>query len=253
MSETATFTLGTVPSSEAVPPAPRSSGGRARGLLVLVLILVNSAAIWGQAGWALENIVPAGWDWRAGLALSLGFAAALELIGVFLATAADEAEEKGQPAGGVRIGSYAVGLISGGLNLSHWGLFTAAAFAFGFLSTVSPFLWGVWSRVRRGRPVAPSRRFWHPIESVKLIRFMAWEGIVSEIDAIRELDFRNAPEIAPVSPPGRSMTKAEIGTEAFRLKAEDPTRSWESIASEFGISASHLYQCRKASTAGGAR
>jgi hypothetical protein len=149
---------------------------RSKGLLIGILMLVNSAAIWGQAGWALDHIVPAEWDWRAGLALALGFAAALELIGVFLATMADEAEARRQPAGGIRLGSYAVGLVSGGLNLSHWGVWTSAAFAFGFLSAVSPFLWGIYSRVRRGEPIAPSRRFWHPVAAMRLIRFMAWHG-----------------------------------------------------------------------------
>jgi hypothetical protein len=160
---------------------------RSKGLLIGILLLVNSAAIWGQAGWALDHIVPAQWDWRAGLALALGFAAALELIGVFLATMADEAEARRQPAGGIRLGSYAVGLVSGGLNVSHWGVWTAAAFAFGFLSAVSPFLWGIYSRVRRGEPIAPSRRFWHPIAAIRLIRFMAWRGLTDELAAIEAL------------------------------------------------------------------
>jgi hypothetical protein len=160
---------------------------RSKGLLIGILLLVNSAAIWGQAGWALDHIVPAGWDWHAGLALALGFAAALELIGVFLATMADEAEARRQPAGGIRLGSYAVGLVSGGLNLSHWGVWTSAAFAFGFLSAVSPFLWGIYSRVRRGEPIAPSRRFWHPRAAIRLIRFMAWWGLTDELAAIEAL------------------------------------------------------------------
>jgi hypothetical protein len=160
---------------------------RSTALLIGILMLVNSAAIWGQAGWALEHIVPARWDWRAGLALALGFAAALELIGVFLATMADEAEARHQPAGGIRLGSYAVGLVSGALNLSHWGVWTAAAAAFGFLSAVSPFLWGIYSRVRRGRPIAPSRRFWHPVSAVRLIRHMAWQGLTDELAAIEAL------------------------------------------------------------------
>jgi len=181
---------------------------RSTGLLIGILMLVNSAAIWGQAGWALDHIVPASWDWRAGLALALGFAAALELIGVFLATMADEAEYRRQPAGGIRLGSYAVGLVSGALNLSHWGFTTAAAAAFGFLSAVSPFLWGIYSRVRRGRPIAPSRRFWHPIRSVRLLRFMAWHGLTDELAAIDAMASRDAavaqPDPAPVALPAPS-------------------------------------------------
>lgn len=180
---------------------------RSTALLIGILMLVNSAAIWGQAGWALDHIIPAGWDWRAGLALALGFAAALELIGVFLATMADEAEARRQPAGGIRLGSYAVGLVSGGLNLSHWGVLTAAAAAFGFLSAVSPFLWGIYSRVRRGQPIAPSRRFWHPVGSIRLIRHMAWRGLTDELAAIEAMAAVGAavaqpdPEPAPTPVP----------------------------------------------------
>lgn len=176
---------------------------RSKALLIGILLLVNSAAIWGQAGWALKHIVPVGWDWRAGLALSLGFAAALELIGVFLATMADEAEARHQPAGGIRLGSYAVGLVSGLLNVSHWGVVTAAAAAFGFLSAVSPFLWGIYSRVRRGRPIAPSRRFWHPVRSVRLIRHMAWHGLTDELAAIGAMAEDGTPAARPEREPVR--------------------------------------------------
>jgi hypothetical protein len=177
---------------------------RHASLLVAVLVLVNAAAIWGQAGWALEHIVPDGWDWWAGLAISLGFAAALELIGVFLAMMADESEARDLPSGGVRLASYAVGLFSGGLNFSHFlGVTFAAACAFGFLSAVSPFLWGIYARVRRGRPVAPSRRFWHPVRSVELIRLMAWEGIASELDGIRALATPVKPALTHVASPLR--------------------------------------------------
>lgn len=178
---------------------------RSKGLLIGILLLVNSAAIWGQAGWALDHIVPAQWDWRAGLALALGFAAALELIGVFLATMADEAEARRQPAGGIRLGSYAVGLVSGGLNVSHWGVWTAAAFAFGFLSAVSPFLWGIYSRVRRGEPIAPSRRFWHPIAAVRLIRFMAWRGLTDELAAIEAMVMADAVMAQPAPEPAQVL------------------------------------------------
>lgn len=161
---------------------------RGRWALVLVLLLVNGAAVWGQAGWALEHIVPAGWDWRAGLALALAFASAIELIGVFLALSADDAEDRSIPSGGIRLSSYAIGIVSGALNYSHWS--GAAAIAFALLSAISPFLWGINSRVNRARPIAPSRRFWHPVRSVALIRHMAWEGIALEPDGIASMKAR---------------------------------------------------------------
>jgi len=228
--------------SQHEPPTGRHRQGI--WVLLIVLVLVNSAAVWGQTGWALKHIVPAGWDYRAALGLSLAFAAALELIGVFLATMADQSEAVQLPAGGIRLGSYAVGLVSGGLNLSHWlsaGL--SAAIAFGFLSAVSPFLWGIWSRVRRGHSAAPSRRFWHSWRSIRLIRYMAWEGIVSELDAIRDQEFRNTPDVVPVSP-APVMTKEDWVREALKIR-EEKKLSWEETSKELGISASYLYRCRQ--------
>lgn len=167
---------------------------RGRWALVLVLLLVNGAAVWGQAGWALEHIVPANWDWRAGLTLALAFAAAIELIGVFLALSADDAEDRGIPSGGIRLASYGIGIVSGALNYSHWS--GAAAIAFALLSAISPFLWGINSRVNRARPIAPSRRFWHPRKSITLIRHMAWEGIALEADGIESM---NTPRLIPAT------------------------------------------------------
>src|ERR1051325_6551196 len=162
---------------------------RGTGVLVIVLVLVNGIAIWGQAGWAHEHVapqmIPADFPGNA-IALqvtALLLAAALELTGVYLSIMADEAERNGQPAGGLRLASYACGLLSGGLNFSHW-TGAAAKISLGFLSAISPFLWGVYSRVRRGETAAPSRRLWHPFKSVSLIREMAWEGISSEEEAI---------------------------------------------------------------------
>lgn len=169
---------------------------RGRPVLMAVLLLVNGAAVWGQAGWALEHIVPAEWEklehgGTMALALALGFALAIEMIGVFLALSADHAEDRDIPAGGIRLGSYVMGLVSGLLNASHWGWVTAAAVAFSLLSTISPFLWGIHSRVNRERTIPPSRRFWHPRRSVALIRHMAWHGIATESEGIAHMAERS--------------------------------------------------------------
>lgn len=183
---------------------------RGRPVLLLVLLLVNAAAVWGQAGWALDHIVPVTWAGMplAGLALSLGFALAIETIGVFLALSADHAEDRDIPAGGIRLGSYAIGLVSGALNASHWGWTSAAAIAFALLSAISPFLWGIHSRVNRERTIPPSRRFWHPRRSVALIRHMAWEGIATEQEGITSMKALAGP-IPAFLAPARDYTPAE--------------------------------------------
>ncbi len=189
---------------------------RGRGVLVTILLLVNGAAMWGQAGWATDHIVPARWDWRAGLALALAFAAALELIGVYLALSADAAEDAGVPSGGIRLASYAQGIVSGALNASHFGWFGAAGVAFGLMSAISPFLWSIQARIRRGRPVAPSRRLWHPIRSIALIRHMAWEGITDEASALSTVPARVRGEAKP------SMTPLNVPQTAIETYTPAP-------------------------------
>jgi len=159
---------------------------RGRWVLVPILVVVNAAAVWGQTGWALDHIVDELWIFAVQLTLSLLFSFAIESIGVYLAMMADAAEEMGLPSGGKRLASYAVGLFSGTLNFSHFlSVSFAAAVAFGFLSAISPFLWGIYASVKRGQPVAPSRRFWHPKRSIALLRYAAWEGIADEDEALR--------------------------------------------------------------------
>lgn len=207
---------------------------RGRPVLVLVLLLVNGAAIWGQAGWGLEHIVPASWTPMGGpaIALALGFAAAIELTGVFLSISADDAEDRGLPSGGIRLGSYGVGILSGLLNYSHWT--GAAAIAFGLLSTVSPFLWGINSRVNRARPIAPSRRFWHPVRSVSLIRFMAWRGIPLEQDGIDAMKAETAERAARNREVAKSFMPTLIDPE-FVTPIEPITEIGQQAADALGI------------------
>lgn len=201
---------------------PERSGRRGAGILLVVLVLVNSVAIWGQAGWALEHLVPQmlpaelAADLRIGYVTALLLAAALELTGVFLSVQADESDRKHLPSGGTRLLSYSAGIMSGALNFSHWDG-TAAKISLGLLSAISPFLWGIYSRVRRGEQVAPSRRFWHPIKSISLIREMAWEGIVTEEEAILR---RKEQKIAPAAPLRVSASVAPEELEEMFLPLE---------------------------------
>jgi hypothetical protein len=212
----------------------KASGGWASGAaLLLTLLLVNVAAVWGQAGWALSNvapsIIPANWTHAHVLAvvLACGFAMAIEGVGVFLALSADESDEAGLPAGGVRLASYAWGLfVSGGLNLSHWGI-GAAGIAFASLSAISPLLWGVRARIRRGRSIAPSRRFWHPIRSVALIREMAWEGIATEEQGIAFLAARGSSTPAPQVEPVAAETEINPESDEFPQIEPEPAPAIE--------------------------
>lgn len=242
------------PSSEIPARTPAVSSRISRSpVLAIVLALVNAVAIWGQAGWALDHVVPAEISGRSAIAMALMFACAIELVGVYLAQMADQALQAKLPSGGLRFGSYGVGLLAGAMNFSHFGSHgLAASLAFGFLSASSPFLWGIWAKLRhrisdpdgtrRGVRLSPARKVWHPILSVRVIRFAAWEGISDEDDAVRSWSLmRDANQ--PTSPaPSDPVT---IGRTAIQMR-QTSGASWGDIAGTLGISERHLLNCRKA-------
>jgi len=163
--------------------------GAARGrvFLAVPLVLVNAAAVWGQAGWALTNITHGG---IFGLIVAVLFALAVESIGVYLAFESHLALMADQAAGLLRVGSYAVGALAGALNFLHFREQSlATGIVFGALSAVSPWLWAIYSRARnrvrlaeldlvdqRGVKLSTSRKLWHPVRSMRVISWAAWEG-----------------------------------------------------------------------------
>lgn len=198
------------------------STARVGWMLAAPLLLVNSAAIWGQAGWAHDHITEAGWPSWVGWAVAALFAVAVESVGVFLAGMAHAALMADQSAATLRLGSYLVGALVGTLNYWHFAgdgfRPTAQAVAFGALSSISPWLWAVYSRYRnrdrlaelgqidkRGVKLSTSRKFWHPLKSVSVIRYASWEGIVEPDEAVkawtmaRKIDSLEEP-LAPVTP-----------------------------------------------------
>lgn len=257
MSQPDTFIAGN--SSSEIPPAAGTVPVPGRWVLVLILLLVNSGATIGQSGWFRDNvttkvILGAGVATVViALVLAVILGGVLEMIGAYLAMMADALDARGMPSGGIRAGSYATGLLIGTLNFAHWWAYGwQASVALGFLSAISPFLWGILARVRRGTLTAPSRRIWHPIRSFELIRYAAWEGIADEDQARMSLELSRNPadDARPVSGAGE-RTKEDIGAEAIRIKSDHPERSWERIGADMGYTPSYLYQCRK--IAGGIR
>lgn len=243
MSEAATFTAG-LSSSEARPAAGPVSG---RWVLFPLLVATNGAAAWGQSFWLHDNVTDKTWEGFVRWGIAISVALVLELLGVFLANMADQSEERGLPAAGIRTLSYAVGLFIGAQNFAHWVTTTFwAALVFGFLSAISPFAWAIYTRVRRARRDAPSRWLWHPIESIKLTRYAAWEGIADPDQARMSYELLRGSKEDPRPTSGTGRTKEDIGREANRMKLEDPSLSWEKIAASLSVTPSHLYQCRKA-------
>lgn len=178
------------------------STARVGWMLAAPLLLVNSAASWGQAGWAHDHITAGIPGILAPWLIAVLFAVTVESIGVYLAGMAHAARMADQSAGALQLGSYLVGLLVGVLNYWHFAgpsfAPTAQAVVFGALSSVSPWLWAIYSRYRnrdrlaelgqvdkRGVKLSTSRKFWHPKKSISVIRFAAWEGIVEPDEAVR--------------------------------------------------------------------
>lgn len=183
--------------------------------LLLPLVLVNAAAVWGQAGWAYERVTPRlVTEITARIVLSLLFALSIESIGVYLSWEAHMARMNNEAAGLLQAGAYAVGGLAGWLNFDHWhvpGGDNSAAIVFALLSAISPWLWAVWSRARnrarlaelgmtdpRGVKLSTSRKFWHPILSLRVVRWAAWSGEVSPTRAVAGWEHSRRP--APTGP-----------------------------------------------------
>lgn len=199
-------------------------------VLALPLVLVNSAAIWGQAGWAFNHIAPESWQPGQRLALSILFALAVESIGVYLAWEAHAALMANQSSGLLRLGSYAMGALVGYLNYSHFAgetlTPTPQAITFGLLSAISPWLWAIRSRSmnrdrlaemdmtdERGLKLSTTRKAWHPIKSLRVIRWAAWKGVTKPAVAVAGWEAERAGKPAPemtFEPARREPVKAEI-------------------------------------------
>jgi hypothetical protein len=170
-------------------------------VIVAFLVALNLVAMWGQAGWFHEHITnhdgPEDWLPAVGVAL------VIEMIGVYLAGMAHAALMADQSAGLLRFGSYLVGLLVGALNFAHFaeGRFgvNASAITFGALSTLSPWLWAIYSRYvnrdrlaalglvdKRGVKLSTNRKFWHPVKSIQVTSFAAWRGITNPDQAVAE-------------------------------------------------------------------
>jgi hypothetical protein len=191
----ATTRTGTDQPSRALD-GPGRTRGRSRSTLALAvpLALVNSAAIYGQAGWAYERLVA---SWM----LAYLFAGALESVGIYLAAEAHAALMAGDASLRLRLGSYGIGMLVGGLNYWHFagphGRPTALAVTFGALSSISPWLWAIRSRsLNRDRlrqlglvdpravRFSPLRWLLYPARTFRAFRAAVWAGVVEPAAAV---------------------------------------------------------------------
>jgi hypothetical protein len=116
------------------------------------LLIVNGAAVYGQIAYAYAKIAPPDWATGYRLALSVLFAAAVESIAVYVGWHAHDAllQRAHATAARLRRASYLIAVAVAGINYAHFAgprmVPTAAAVAFGLLSFLSPWLWGLHTR-----------------------------------------------------------------------------------------------------------
>lgn len=209
---------------------PDSAGWWARnGALLLPLLLVNAAAIYGQVGWAYEHLRI---DGRQIWAVAILFALALESVGFYLAAEAHSAAVANQSSARLRWASYAVALLVGALNYAHFanpGLRpNAIALAFGGLSVISPWLWAIRSRslsrtqlLAAGLLDARAVKFtfaqWmlYPVRTFKAFRAAVWVSETDPARARRLVD--EPPAVAPAPVQAAPVELAEFIARPARI------------------------------------
>lgn len=231
---------------------PGGSEGRGRPvLLAALLVLLNTVAIGGQAAWFHQHVTNHNGpeDWAPAVAVAL----VVEMIGVYLAGMAHAARMADQYAGFLQAGAYGIGALAGALNFAHFHNTIEAAITFGALSAISPWLWAIYSRhVNRERiktlDRAPSRRFWHPFNMIRVTSHAAWRGIANESDAVVDWELnREMAASAPTSgAPERPTTPTGWVALADQIEAANPDWNQVRVAAAAGCTDRHIRACRKA-------
>jgi hypothetical protein len=159
-----------------------------RLIAALPIVMVNIVAVSGQYAWAHDHL--ASWHWYGNAV----FALALESIALTLGYHAHLAECENDAAFGLKAASYGFGLLVGVLNFSHYAHGwkpNAVALVAGMMSSISPWLWHVYTRrisrnklLTNGLIDRPSIRLgmtrwvWHPIRSWQVTYAATWNGDV---------------------------------------------------------------------------
>jgi hypothetical protein len=174
-----------------------AAGHRVRRAVYMAVpvLAVNACAFLGQLGYFHTHLTA----W--GLPGQLLVAAALESIAVFLSYHAHIARIGDDPAFRLQMSAYALALVIGALNYSHWASPdwrpNPIAVTFALMSAVSPWLWGIHSR-RESRDalkasgliephavrLGSTRWTWHPYRSARTMFRATWEGTTNPAEAI---------------------------------------------------------------------
>lgn len=123
-------------------------------LMYAPLLLVNGAAVYGQVAFFYEEVAPHTWPTLGKVVLALVIALAIESVSVYVGWHAHDAllKKATNTAARLRRWSYLIAAGVAAINYAHFADDTgplginAAAVAFGMLSLLSPWLWGLHTR-----------------------------------------------------------------------------------------------------------
>ncbi|WP_052720206.1 hypothetical protein [Actinoplanes rectilineatus] len=127
-------------------------------LMYIPLLLVNGAAVYGQVAFFYETVAPTAWAVPGKILLAVVIALAIESISIYVGWHAHDAliNKLGHTAARLRRASYGIAGLVAAINYAHFADFSdrtgnrlglnAASVAFGLLSLISPWLWGLHSR-----------------------------------------------------------------------------------------------------------
>lgn len=209
-----------------------------RGWLAAVpIVLVNAVAFAGQLAFLRTHL-----PWP--LAGQVLVAVTLESVAVYLAWQAHLALAADDSALRLRLAAYSFALVIGVMNYSHWCAPgwrpTFAAVTFGLMSVSSPWLWSVHSRrvsrdALKDRGLIEShavrlgatRLLWHPVRSVRVMRWAAWAG---ENDPARVIASWSPRHAAPQVSGGDSGGDRQDDTsDSDDDTPPPPPRPWQSM------------------------
>lgn len=214
---------------------------------VAPLVVVNGLAVYGQLAYALEHIAPTAWPTAARVALSIGFAAAVESVALYVGWHAHDALllKAHGTARWLRRASFTIAALVGAMNYAHFAAPgmrpTAAACAFGLLSLLSPWMWGLHTRRQQhiqllkerkvdetGAEFSGARRRAFPVRTWQARRWSidnnvsdpsaAWAGYKADRQVRRQVVIEGTvvPESTPVAPRSSTPRQARTDTPAGR-------------------------------------
>jgi hypothetical protein len=221
----------------AITAAGHVNGRRIRRAVYMAVpvLAVNACAFLGQLGYFHTHLTA----W--GLPGQLLVAAALESIAVFLSYHAHIARIVDDPAFRLQMSAYALALVIGALNYSHWASAdwrpNPIAITFALMSAVSPWLWGIHSR-RESRDLlkasglveshavrlGSTRWTWHPYRSARTMFRATWEGTTSPAQAIA--DDQAARDAARAARAAADLPATEIGADVLAAMSARDRLIW---------------------------